>query len=613
MTVAPSSPSAMLTRAHASSNPDKAIRVQRANEYPHEVWFFLACMIGLIAVFRFLAFVSSKVFRRRNFDLSQDSEKGFSSQSTNRALNLRNIPLVLVNMYRITAFRFTLDFGSFSINLAEVVLTSMYMAALFVWAFINTTDVSGTKFDVAYWSNRTGVLAASQLPLITALGTKNNVISWITGVSYEKLNYLHRMSARVVFVLSWVHAGSRVSFSRIRGLSKDLSQPWLIWGLLATSCLSLLCIISIKPVRSRAYEFFFYSHLALVLFQTYVWPSFVVWGVERAIRFVRVILLNHSFSGNGTLDATTELLTPKLVRLTLKRPQHFKWSPGQAVYLITPSVSTLPFEAHPFTIASYDSQMLTSPEELSSSAVSTCSSKNNVDVPSSSLQSHWKEVVFLINVREGFTKRLSHIAARKGTFKVYIDGPYGHSHDSSSYDTSVFIAGGTGVSYTLPLLLATIEGARKGQSICQRVTFIWCIRDSEHIKWISDVLAQALTQAPDFLKIDIRIFVTESSQSSDSLDLRNPGMPLPNRPAQTPISEKGVGIPSSSVLRLIHLSSVKVSQGRPILAKLLAEEAEKTRGGSMWVTGLRFPVSGPSVVLRGGASVTLHVESFGYA
>jgi len=603
-------------------------------------------MIGLIAVFRFLAFASSKVFRRYNIHPSRDSEKGCSSQSTNRALNLRNIPLALVNLYRIAAFRFTFDFGSFTINLAEVVLTLMYIAALFVWAFINTTDLSGTKFDETYWSNRAGALVASQLPLITVLGTKNNAISWITGVSFEKLNHLHRMSARVVFVLAWVHAGSKIQ----SGLSKDLGQAWLTSGLLAVSCFSLLNIISVRPVRARAYEFFFYSHLALVLlflvgayfhtkefsFQTYVWPSFVVWGVDRAIRVVRLILLNHSFSGKGTLDATTELLTPKLVRLTLKRPQHFKWSPGQVAYLITPSVSTLPFEAHPFTIASYDSQMLASREELSSSAELTDPSKNNVNVSSSSPQSHWKEIVFLINVKEGFTKRLSQIAARKGTFKVYVDGPYGHSHDSSSYNTSVFIAGGTGVSYTLPLLLDTIECVRKGQSICQRATFIWCIRDSEHIKWISDMLVQALTQAPDSLKIDIRIFVSGSSRSSESLDLRtydyaedSGSASAESTPAQTPISEKGVGIPSSdsvSMLKLTHLPSVKVSQGRPILAKLLAEEAEETSGGSMWVTvcgshsianavrkGLRFPVSGPSVVLRGGASVTLHVESFGYA
>lgn len=39
------------------------------------------------------------------------------------------------------------------------------------------TDLAGNKLSVAYWQNRLGALAASQLPLITLLGTKNNALS----------------------------------------------------------------------------------------------------------------------------------------------------------------------------------------------------------------------------------------------------------------------------------------------------------------------------------------------------------------------------------------------------------------------------------------------------
>lgn len=39
------------------------------------------------------------------------------------------------------------------------------------------TDLEGKKLDYQYWGNRAGTIAASQLPLVTALGTKNNVIS----------------------------------------------------------------------------------------------------------------------------------------------------------------------------------------------------------------------------------------------------------------------------------------------------------------------------------------------------------------------------------------------------------------------------------------------------
>ncbi|KAJ3974707.1 ferric reductase NAD binding domain-containing protein [Lentinula raphanica] len=642
-----SSTSAMRSSKLSSASEDKAIRVERANEYPHEVWFFLASLIALVTVFRFLSFLFAKGLRR-NRSSSLDSEKGTGHSN---AANVRNLPLAMINLYRVIAFRFTLDFGSCSLNLAEIILTMMYIAALFTWTFINTTNVSGGKFDVSYWSNRAGALIASQIPLITALGTKNNIISFITGVPYERLNFLHRMAARVVFVLVWTHAGAKIS----PGLQADeLKESWLPCGILAASSLTSLCLISLRPVRARAYEFFFYTHLILVLlflvgayrhterfsYETYVWPSFIIWGVDRLIRVMRLVVFNYPYLGFGSgsgkaLDATTELLTPTCVRLTLKRPPHFKWSPGQVAYLITPGVSSLPFESHPFTIASYDSQM--SLKEISSSAASTDSSSN-----STSSTSYWKELVFLINVQEGFTKRLARIAARKGSVKVIVDGPYGRSYNLDSHQTNVLIAGGTGVSHTLPLLLDTIEAVRKQKSVCNRVTFIWSIRDSRNMDWISSVLARALSLKPDTLKVDVRIFVTGRS-APNSPDV--PDLEYDSREATPSISSVDVDTPHNpdfskksqrandslvddrlSTPALRDLPMVTVMQGRPPLADLLREEAEETRGGSLCVSvcgsqsianavrkGLQFPISGPSSLLRGGASITLHVESFGYA
>lgn len=130
--------------------------------------------------------------------------------------------------------------------------------------------------------------------------------------------------------------------------------------------------------------------------------------------------------------ATTELLSEDLVRLRLSRPPHFHWSPGQTAYLIMPSVSTLPFEAHPFTIASFDSSLFPITE-------SKDQSDSNEDLRSSAPL--WKELVFLINVRKGFTKKLKEVASRKGQVKVFVDGPYGPSPDLDCYDTSVLVAG----------------------------------------------------------------------------------------------------------------------------------------------------------------------------
>ena len=72
------------------------------------------------------------------------------------------------------------------------------------------TDVHGGKLNATYWCNRSATLGVSQLPLLTVLGTKNNIIACepvtyslppqcqtnpidravLTGISYEKASPL---------------------------------------------------------------------------------------------------------------------------------------------------------------------------------------------------------------------------------------------------------------------------------------------------------------------------------------------------------------------------------------------------------------------------------------
>ena len=182
------------------------------------------------------------------------------------------------------------------------------------------------------------------------------------------------------------------------------------------------------------------------------WASFVIWGLDRFIRSIRLVVFNHSYfglkKGSGTMDASVELLSPRFMLLRLRRPPHFHWSPGQTAYLIMPGVSTIPFEAHPFTIASVDTV-----HGATQGDVTPITEKGVLGES----EPYWKELVFFINAQGGFTKRLRDVAEKSGKLKVFVDGPYGKSPDLTDYDTSVLIAGGSGVSFTLPLLLDGIK------------------------------------------------------------------------------------------------------------------------------------------------------------
>ena len=182
------------------------------------------------------------------------------------------------------------------------------------------------------------------------------------------------------------------------------------------------------------------------------WVSFIIWGLDRFIRLLRLVVFNHSYfgfkKGTGKMDANIELLSPGFVRLRVLRPPHFHWSPGQAAYLIMPGVSTVPFEAHPFTIASVD----TADEKPQGDDAPTMEKEALAGAGP-----YWKELVFIINVRSGFTKKLREVAEKSGKTKVFVDGPYGSPPDLKEYDTSVLIAGGSGVTFILPLLLDGIR------------------------------------------------------------------------------------------------------------------------------------------------------------
>ncbi|KAH9838053.1 iron reductase [Rhodofomes roseus] len=588
-------------------SPDKALRLARAKGYPREVWYFVACFIFLVAIFQFGSWAVNKLSKRR---ARTDTEAG--TDTSNGRFTVRNIPRALVNAYRVILFRWTLEIGSsYTLNMAEVFVSCAYFIALFIWEFINTTDLEGEKYDIAYWGNRAGAIAAAQLPLVTALGTKNNVVSLITGIGYDKLNYVHRMTARVVCALLWVHSGNKLY---------DLNwarQPsyFIPAGLAAVISLTVLCILSIRPIRSNAYEFFFITHFLMIgvfliggyfhadveQLGAYVWPSFLVWALDRFIRVLRVIWANHlyfSWSGKRAhLDATVELLSPHFLRVRIARPAHFHWSPAQTAYLVMPTVSLLPTESHPFTISSIEGH--DTAHVLGEHAP------------------YWNELVFLINVRDGFTKRLAKVAESGKKVKVLVEGPYGFTPDLTSDDTAVLVSGGSGVTFTLPTLLGIVNDVRAGKSRCTKIVFIWAIRDQSHVEWISKALKQALELAPPTLKISIQIYVTageppvtsEKAYDDDSV-----------HEGSGSSQEKDTPTPSLS-----EFTAVSLHTGRPDLRSILRDEVSVTTGRmSVTVCGsqaiaracraaLRFPVSGPSETLKGGADVILHVESFGYA
>jgi hypothetical protein len=103
---------------------------------------------------------------------------------------------------------------------------------------------------------------------------------------------------------------------------------------------------------------------------------------------------------------------------------------------------------------------------------------------------------------------------------TFMDGPYGGwQGDFACFDTVILIAGSTGVTFTLPLLLDLAHRTRQPTKPLpvRRVEFVWVVRNADHISWISEELRSAFTALQQHAGIDvtIRIFVTRDDGLAD--------------------------------------------------------------------------------------------------
>jgi ferric-chelate reductase len=94
-----------------------------------------------------------------------------------------------------------------SITIARLYPAFCYVALVIVavcWkSDLGPTLSNGAGRDFA----RTGNMAVAQIPIVIALGVKGNLVGLAMGVGYEKLQILHKLVGRMIFICSTVHVG----------------------------------------------------------------------------------------------------------------------------------------------------------------------------------------------------------------------------------------------------------------------------------------------------------------------------------------------------------------------------------------------------------------------
>ena len=306
--------------------------------------------------------------------------------------------------------------------------------------------VYNTRTSLGPWSDRVGVIAYALTPLSVMLSSRESLLSILTGVPYQSFNFLHRWLGYIIFAQGALHTvGWCVVEVRLYQPQPSVSlewiaQPYIIWGVVAMFLLTLLLVLSTPwAIRLTGYEFFRKAHYVLAMvyigacwahwekLQCFLLPSLLIWGLDRAARFVRTALLHyhplsHSNPGFAPVQAViTRFPDTKhgdVLRLDFENEQD-SWRIGQHFYLCFIECSI--WQSHPFT-------------PLNAPVVEAGTVKHS----------------YILRSKSGETKKLANLAIAKlsnagktestsspgPTTPVILTGPYGEEHHGQGRDGS---------------------------------------------------------------------------------------------------------------------------------------------------------------------------------
>ncbi|CAE6533149.1 unnamed protein product [Rhizoctonia solani] len=381
-----------------------------------------------------------------------------------------------------------LDYHVMGYNIRQLLILSAYLAVICIAMFYQSNPRSNT--------NRAGFLVMSQMPIAFALGTKNSVITILTGISYEKLNFVHRWVGQLMFLASLFHfVGKLVIFTRLNIMSAEVSEH--TWGIVAFSALSLLAVGSHPWFRARVYGLFFYSHIiGLIAFMIGMWkhqpevaPPYVatcigLYAADQVSRLAKTRLRKAILTAVPELGAT-HIYVPRLDK---------GWVAGQHVRIRVLSFGVGIFgwsECHPFTIAN-------SPNDVPEGLTLVCKSAGD------------------------WTSALYRMANNKSNSEEHRSGPGNTLF--ASFSGVMLVLGGSGITFGTSVLEDIIAKKATGAARAMCINFVWAIQHPSaadpYLSTFAEIVQRA-AEIPD-LRVSVSVFYTRGADNAYSLRTRLP-------------------------------------------------------------------------------------------
>ncbi|KAM3487423.1 hypothetical protein MY3957_009282 [Beauveria namnaoensis] len=342
-----------------------------------------------------------------------------------------------------------------------------------------------------YVSDRTGIIAFVNFPLIWLFGMRNNVAIWLTGWDFGTYNSFHRWTARIATIQAIVHSlGYSIIVHRQGGWHDLYAQclEYAYWqaGVLATALMCLLMPLSKPFLRRYHYEAFLVMHIGLSVLLLFSmlghvsifngrWNGFVrvptyIWIFDRIMRVLRSAAFSPLSWGSKARASYSQAADIVQVSVPVEWYSLRKPKPGTFFYLTVLSDVKSRLQSHPFTVAAVVTKPPVQAEERTALLAPTHrddgNGKTQTAIGSTSIE-------FLIRPYNGFTAQLRELALDTKQFKVLVEGPYGTSHPLHTYNHVVFIVGGTGIVTPISYMSRLIGNSKRKPV----VDLHWAVRE----------------------------------------------------------------------------------------------------------------------------------------
>ncbi|OJJ46062.1 hypothetical protein ASPZODRAFT_2049685 [Penicilliopsis zonata CBS 506.65] len=397
-------------------------------------------------------------------------------------------------------------------DLGAIWMVAAYLLFILLLEFVDN-DVTGAQYYQAL-SVQAAWLAVAQIPLIVLLAGKNSLVGVLSGTSYQRLNVLHRWVARGSLLLSTFHFGFQSYGWQQYGVEKlewatDSCPPT---GIAAYAILLWMNLTTFAPMRYYAYNWFVFQHIityfgfiiavmmhlpsTALYSRVYVYIAIALYLLERLVRTARYALANLR-PARATLHSLDDA---RATKIHIRGSSIKRWAPGDHVLLALPRFGLA--QSHPATI-------LSTPD------------------------SHQGDLVLILRTFSGFTRRIATAAAAapaaqpdnhdpeavcEKQYLALIEGPYpaASQTDFACYDTLFLVAGGTGVTFTLSVLLSLAARAQTTPTLPLRnVQFVWIVKDRASLSWIRQELLDVLPAFENAgITLEIKAFLTCDSPDS---------------------------------------------------------------------------------------------------